>query len=1037
MANSEREAVPLMSQGEEEYRRPHPCRNMTLMLVMSLLVNALCMSVIMTTEMEHSAEHLVAKTNQLRAVGAAPPAGYPRQQAASPPAAKVRSSPATKTVAPLADSPEATVHKARAATHVLSHLGSAHAKHKPATQFGFNIDEFRLALLKRREERDAGHTVPLTPLRTPAHLRDSDDGENPNAEPEAVGLVDSRGAFFDPKLGVLVDAKLLGTRAKGKMQEAAVLAAEHKEADKFLPQLGELKTEDDAGHLVSVKEDEASQLAHGIFTWGYENPDTGDIRVDCTDTLANSGSNGGQFDRFWGGAGNGDACGPRNDCEDECAYTPCNIGTVYKVECPGHCGHYGADVFGGAGRTANVFMDDSSICRAALSVGEGSLTHPFFVYIKVVEAQPAYEGRLHMVHDLTTFNYVWHRWDWSENPKYSIPYTSSLYACCSNPGAGAVPHLGEFTPNAEFRMRYDGIKWVNRVAFTVVGGDVSPEPEEEDDEKVDINEPPVCPLDHKCPHDGEGCCKVPPPDDPCMQPDAPATCPCGGAYTEACPDPPPRLDCSINMALQFNGAEGDGAELEDSNTLKGKFQEKLYAAVTVEMWVKDNTLPMHRTVYFGGGEFKDQGFNIEESCIQSGFSLGQWNGMLTFDVATVGGMAGAGCGVHVRSPDWVLGTHKGAWVHVAGTYSSARGETNLYIDGKVVHTDYVGAGAIVWPALATADTAGVKWVMGRNGDYLHTGGGSTGMDGELDEVRVWTEARSLDHIIALMHKSTPDTTSFGSFPMSTVALYFRFECQQGIAATYHRVCSNAEWPMAIQLGSSPTTLIVESEAPIELLTNPIPDNCPPTPALVGPTSWTTWSWKGGASGAKSIGAEEASSGETYASSGENYMVANGGTSGDESDESEKSGDKTADAPYAYATKTSSALAATQRQSQSAGAKSMSPHHKLHTAAHRMLTAQAAKIATVSSVHGGSASAHGGSASAHGGSANAPAENRNIVWDPPGTKKNKKIKAIWHKGMKSTQKSSLHKLLVGTRIRTDKINRAKMSKGALLVSAQAY
>ena len=80
---------------------------------------------------------------------------------------------------------------------------------------------------------------------------------------------------------------------------------------------------------------------------------------------------------------------------------------------------------------------------------------------------------------VTTFNYVWHKWDWAENPKYRVPYTSNAYGCCSNPGAGAVAHLGAFTPTAEFRMRYDGVKWVNRVAFTIEGGEAPelPDPE--------------------------------------------------------------------------------------------------------------------------------------------------------------------------------------------------------------------------------------------------------------------------------------------------------------------------------------------------------------------------------------------------------------------------------------------------------------------------------------------------------------------------------------------------------------------------------
>ena len=262
---------------------------------------------------------------------------------------------------------------------------------------------------------------------------------------------------------------------------------------------------------------------------------------------------------------------------------------------------------------------------------------------------------------------------------------------------------------------------------------------------------------------------------------------------------------------QFNGNAGDGAELEAETVLRDKFQEKGFSAVTVEMWLKDNTLPMHRTVYFGGGKFHDQGFEEGLSCITSGFALGQWNGMLTFDVATEDGIAGSGCGVHVRSPDWVLGTHKGAWVHVAGTYDSATGVTALYIDGKIVHSDVEGSGPIVWPA---ADS-GAKFVLGRNGDFIQTVGGSMGMDGELDEIRVWTEARSLRNLAGYMHKTMPDNGAFGPYPMATVALYFRFECQESFAHDFHRLCNNAEVPMAIELGSYPSTRLVASGAPVE------------------------------------------------------------------------------------------------------------------------------------------------------------------------------------------------------------------------------
>jgi hypothetical protein len=139
------------------------------------------------------------------------------------------------------------------------------------------------------------------------------------------------------------------------------------------------------------------------------------------------------------------------------------------------------------------------------------------------------------------------------------------------------------------------------------------------------------------------------------------------------------------------------------------------------MWVKDNTLPMHRTVYFGGGEFRDDGFDEEESCIYSGLALGQWNWMLTFDVATAESVSGTDCGVRMRSPDWGLGVHIIKGRLVAGTYNGVTGETSLYIDGKIVHTDYEGSDDLKWPAAGAA-----QFVVGRNGHLMHSMGGSGG-----------------------------------------------------------------------------------------------------------------------------------------------------------------------------------------------------------------------------------------------------------------------------------------------------------------------
>ena len=304
------EAIPLLSSGEENGTRgrEHPRRNWNILLVVSLLVNALVLSAIMTEEMERSAEHLVASkatTNQLRAV-TAKHANPPSMRSGAPSAALEGRLP--HDLSPPDNDSDKKQQKDRESVNTQN-------TEKGKTE-KFNLAEYREALIKRRQARRAGNKPPL-PLHPAFRLRGADTVTNPNVGPQRV--VDSRGAFFDPSLGALVDASILSTRASSRAQYAQLLEAEHKAAAAFLPQLGTLTTTDQ-GHVVVVNENEAQQLAHGIFSWGYENPDTGDIRLDCTDTLANAGSNGGAMNRFWGGKTKVDACGPRDKCEDDCAY---------------------------------------------------------------------------------------------------------------------------------------------------------------------------------------------------------------------------------------------------------------------------------------------------------------------------------------------------------------------------------------------------------------------------------------------------------------------------------------------------------------------------------------------------------------------------------------------------------------------------------------------------------------------------------------------------------------------------------------------
>ena len=170
--------------------------------------------------------------------------------------------------------------------------------------------------------------------------------------------------------------------------------------------------------------------------------------------------------------------------------------------------------------------------------------------------------------------------------------------------------------------------------------------------------------------------------------------------------------------------------------------------------------------------------------------------------------------------------------------------------------------------------------MGRHGDFIATISGSTGIDAELDEIRVWTEARSQADLNAYMHKTMPDNGAFGPYPMDTVALYFRFECQLNMAENFHRLCSNAEWAMAMQLGTylgpgGGGTDLVESLAPIEILVSPDSDNCPAAPSTPGPWSWSTWNWMGAAPEAASAAVltlTQVDTDETERGGGESYYL---------------------------------------------------------------------------------------------------------------------------------------------------------------------
>jgi hypothetical protein len=233
--------------------------------------------------------------------------------------------------------------------------------------------------------------------------------------------------------------------------------------------------------------------------------------------------------------------------------------------------------------------------------------------------------------------------------------------------------------------------------------------------------------------------------------------------------------------LEFGGKDCSPTEIIGGvgvpNPYDALFPEE-FNQITIEAWVKDCNLMdfngyigLHDvrnapadagaggvwTEYAGGGVKDKKGKD-------AGFLLGTYKKAFAFGLATTE----TGRMTWLQAPDWLSKPNQCEWVHIAGTYDGAT--MALFIDGLYTKCSVTQTGAINIPEIG--GKTGAKFLMG---GYSYApplaGLDPATLTGQLDEVRLWSVARTPEEIALQMHTTLPWETP-------DVMFYFRFDGQQ-------------------------------------------------------------------------------------------------------------------------------------------------------------------------------------------------------------------------------------------------------------------
>ena len=143
-------------------------------------------------------------------------------------------------------------------------------------------------------------------------------------------------------------------------------------------------------------------------------------------------------------------------CPDPCAYSCCNCGQSYTVQCPKRCFTNGSPVYGDPKSDGKLgpYEDISSICRAAILNGRGTNDDSFYVTFTIVHPVRAYQ-------DPGGVAIRFEKWDWAEMPDKSSQISDR---CCKG---GFPPQRGRKENELlEFRAGYKN-EWQNIRAFVI------------------------------------------------------------------------------------------------------------------------------------------------------------------------------------------------------------------------------------------------------------------------------------------------------------------------------------------------------------------------------------------------------------------------------------------------------------------------------------------------------------------------------------------------------------------------------------------